>query len=81
MTTAELLAALAREYPNGVSFDLMSVRLLRQRVPFEERQIEDLKKAMFQLRNGSWVCREMMLDDESKSTFDVQAIGWLMAYG
>jgi len=81
MTTAELLAALTRECPNGVSFDPMSVRLLRQRVPFEERHIEDLKKAMFQLRNGSWVCREMILDDESKSTFDVQAIGWLMAYG
>jgi hypothetical protein len=31
MTTAELLAVLARECPNGVSFDPMSVRLLRKR--------------------------------------------------
>ncbi len=71
MTTAELLAALARECPNGVSFDPMAVRLLRQKVPFEDWQIEDLKAAMFQLGSGLWFSREMISDDESRLAFIV----------
>jgi len=81
MTTADLLAALARECPNGVSFDPMAVRLLRQKVPFEDWQIEDLKAAMFQLRSGLWFSREMISDDESRLTFDGQAMEWLKEYG
>jgi hypothetical protein len=65
MTTAELLSSLARECPNGVSFDPMAVRLLRQKVLFEDWQIEELKAAMFQLGNGLWISREMILEDES----------------
>lgn len=64
MTTAELLVALARECPNGVSFNPMAVRLLRQKVPFEDCQIENLKAAMFQLENGLWFSREMISDEE-----------------
>lgn len=59
MTTAELLAAFARECHNGVSFDPMTVRLLRQKIPFEDWQIEDLKAAMLRLGNGLWFSREM----------------------
>lgn len=81
MTTAELLAALARECPNGVSFDPMAVRLLRKKVPFEDWQIEDLKAAMFQLGSGLWFSREMISDDESLLAFDVQARDWLKEYG
>lgn len=81
MTTAELLAALARECPNGVSFDPMAVRLLRQKAPFEDWQIEDLKAAMFQLGSGLWFSREMISDDESRLAFDGQAMEWLMEYG
>lgn len=81
MTTVELLAALAREYPNGVSFDPMAVRLLRQKALFEDQQIEDLKAAMFQLGNRLWFSPEMILDDESRSAFDGQATEWLMEYG
>ena len=81
MTTAELLAALARECPNGVSFDPMAVRLLRQKVPFENWQIEDLKAEMFQLESGLWFSPEMISDDESRLAFDGQAMEWLMEYG
>jgi hypothetical protein len=81
MTTAELLAALARECPNGVSFDPMAVRLLRRKVPFEDWQIEDLKATMFQLGSGLWFFREMILDKESWLAFDGQATKWLMEHG
>jgi len=81
MTTVELLAALARECPNGVSFDPMAVRLLRQKTPFEDLQTEDLKAAMFQLGSGLWFSREMISDDESRLAFDGQAMEWLMEYG
>lgn len=81
MTTVELLAALVRECPNGVSFDPMALRLLRQKVPFEDRQIEDLKTAMFQLGSGLWFSREMISDDESRLAFDGQTMEWLMEYG
>lgn len=81
MTTVEILMALARKCPNGVSFDPMAVRLLRQKVPFDERQIEDLKKAMFQLKNGLWFFHEMILDDESRLAVDEQAMEWLTEYG
>lgn len=81
MTTAELLAVLARECPNGVSFDLMAVRLLRQKIPFEDWQIEDLKGAMFQLVNGLWFSREMILDDESWLALERQTMEWIMKHG
>ncbi|MEI7671632.1 MAG: hypothetical protein WCK00_05920 [Deltaproteobacteria bacterium] len=81
MTTVELLTALEREYPNGVSFDPMAVRLLRQKVPFEDWQIEDLKASMFQLGSDLWFSREMISDDKSLSAFDGQAMEWLMEYG
>jgi hypothetical protein len=81
MTTAELLAALARECPNGVSLDPMAVRLLRQKVPLEDWQIEDLKAMMFQLGSGLWFSREMISDDEPRLAFEWQAMEWLVEYG
>ncbi|MHB8788484.1 MAG: hypothetical protein ACYDBT_01245 [Desulfobulbaceae bacterium] len=81
MTTAELLAALARECHNGVSFDPMAIRLLRKKIPFEDCQIEDLKAAMFQLGSGLWFSREMISDDESQLAFEGQAMEWLMEHG
>ncbi len=80
MTTAELLAALARECPNGVSFDPMAVRLLRQKIPFKDWQIEELKAAMFQLGSGLWFSREMISDDESRLAVEKQAWEWLDEY-
>lgn len=81
MTTAELLAALAQEYPNGVSFDPMAVRLLRQKVSIEDSQIEDMKAAMIQLASGQWFSPEMILDNDSRLAFEEQAIEWLVAHG
>lgn len=81
MTTTDLLAALARECPDGVSFDPMAVRLLRQKVPLEDRQIQDMKAVMFQLGNKLWFSSEMILDDESRSAFEGQAMEWLMEHG
>ena len=80
MTTAELLAALTRECPNGVSFNPMAVRLLRQKVPFEDCQIKDLKAAMFQLGDGLWFSHDMISDDESRLAFEGQAMEWLMEH-
>lgn len=81
MTTAELLAALARECPNGVSFDPMALRLLRQKVPFEDWQIKDLKAKMFQMGSGLWFSREMISGDESLREFLVRTNSWLSEYG
>jgi len=80
MTTIELLTALAQGYPNGVSFDPMTVRLLRQKIPFEDWQVEDLKAEMFQLRNGLWFSRKMISDEESLLSFKEQAVEWLTEY-
>jgi hypothetical protein len=80
MTTAELLAALMRECPNGVSFDPMVVRLLRQRVPFEDWQVRNLQAAMFQLGSGLWFSREMISDDETRLAFEGQVVEWLMEH-
>ncbi len=81
MMTDEFLTALAHEYPNGVSFDPMTVRLLRQKIPLKDSQIEDLKAAMFQLGSGLWFSREMISDNASQLAFDWQTIEWLMEYG
>lgn len=81
MIIAELLAALVRECPNGVSFDPMAVRLLRQKIPFENWQVENLKAEMFQLGNGLWFSSEMILDDESRLALHAQAMAWLDEYG
>ncbi|MGV8073396.1 MAG: hypothetical protein AB2L11_02380 [Syntrophobacteraceae bacterium] len=81
MTTAELLVALARECPNGVSFNPMAVRLLRQKIPVEDWQIEDLKGTMFQLGSGLWFSREMISDDDSRLAFEGQAMEWLKEHG
>jgi hypothetical protein len=81
MMTADLLAALAREYPNGVSFDPMAMRLLRKKIPFENWKIEDLKAEMIQLGSGLWFSRAMISDDESRLEFVAQAMEWLRKYG
>ncbi len=81
MTTTELLAALAQECPNGVSFDPMAVRLLRQKVPLEDGQIEDLKNAMFQVEGGIWLSLEMAIDDKDLFLLKNQSVGWLREYG
>jgi hypothetical protein len=81
MAVGNLLAAFAREYPNGVSFDPMAVRLLRQKVPLEVSQIENLKAVMFQLRNGLWFSREMISDDATFLAFEGQALEWLKGHG
>jgi len=80
MTTAELMAALAQERPNGLSFDPMAVRLLRQIAPFDDRQVEDLKGKMFQLASGLWFFPEMIADDKCRLAFEKQALEWLMEY-
>lgn len=81
MTTSECLAVLAKEYPNGVSFAPMAVRLLRHKVPFEDCQIEKLKSAMFQLGDDRWFSSAMIVDEESLLAIKGHARGWLKEYG
>jgi len=81
MTSEKLLPVLARECPNGVSFDPMAVRLLRKKVQLEDHQIENLKTKMFQLVNGLWFSGEMIADDKSLSVFRKQVQIWLTEYG
>lgn len=81
MTTTELLTALAQECPNGVSFDPLAVRLLRQKVPLEDSQIEDLKNAMFQVESGIWLSLEMVLDDNNLFLLKEQSGAWLREHG
>ncbi|MFH1027192.1 MAG: hypothetical protein V1791_04240 [Pseudomonadota bacterium] len=81
MTTAKLLAALARECPNGVSFDPMAVRLLRRKVPFEDWQIRNMQVDMFQLENGLWFSTEMISNNEARLALRAQATAWLIERG
>jgi len=81
MTTTDLLVALARECPNGVSFDPMALRLLRKKFPLEDQQIADLKAKMFQLGSGLWFSSAMICDFESRQSFNGQANEWLKEYG
>ena len=81
MTTSELLDALGQECPNGVSFDPMAVRLIRNKVPFKDWQIDELKTVMCQLGSGLWFTREMISDDESWLAFENQTLEWLIEYG
>jgi hypothetical protein len=80
MTTVELLATLTRDCPNGVSFDPMAIRLLRQKVLFEDGQIEDLKSEMFQL-GELWFSSGMILSDETQLALEERVRGWLEEYG
>jgi len=81
MALGNLLAVLAREYPNGVSFEPLAVRLLRKRVEIESWQIEGLKAKMFQLNNGLWFSREMISDNGTFSEFEGRALEWLKDHG
>lgn len=81
VTIDELLDELKREHPNGVSFDPMSVRLLRKKIPLHDGQIEELKEEMFQMGDELWFTREMISDDESRLALREQATKWLMEYG
>jgi hypothetical protein len=81
MTTDELLAILAQEYPKGISFDPMAVRLLRQKISLEDWQIQDLKAAMFQVEGGIWFSCEMVANDNTLSRLAGQAANWLKEYG
>ena len=53
----------------------MAVRLLRQKVPFEDLQIEDLKATMFQLVDGLWFSGDMISDFETRVAFQDWATG------
>ena len=75
------MEALLQECPNGVSFDPMAVRLLRQKVTLGNGQIEELKAEMFQLGNGLWFSKEMISSHETRYAFRQHAAKWLMEYG
>ena len=81
MNTVNLLAALARECPKGVNFDPLAVRLLKKKIPLEDRQIEALKSTMFQVQNGMWFSSEMILPQDSLLEARKQVEGWLGRYG
>jgi hypothetical protein len=75
------MKTLVREYPNGVSFAPMALRLLRQKVPFTDPQIEDLKALMFKMDDDLWFSREMIADDHTLLTVQRQAKTWLTEKG
>jgi len=75
------MEVLRRECPDGVSFDPMALRLLRQKILVNDWPIDDLKTEMFQLRNGLWFSKEMIADAETRYAFRQQAAKWLMDHG
>lgn len=81
MTIEELLTSLAKERPNGVSFDVTSVRLLKQKIPLEDSQVDELKAKMFQLEDGRWYSLMMIANDEPRQALEQQALDWLAKYG
>lgn len=81
MTMDQIRGALLREYPNGVSFDPMALRLVRQKISLEESQVESLKSEMFQMGDGLWFSHEMVSQDGSLSELLEQAEAWLAEHG
>lgn len=81
MTKTNVMQVLLREYPNGVSFAPMALRLLRQKVPLKDAQVEGLKGQMFQMGDGLWFTREMIGDDKSLVALHGQATTWLTTRG
>ena len=81
MTIDELLKTLALEYPNGVSFEPMAVRLLRQKVALGDWQIDELKDEMFRLGDGLWFSSAMISDVEPQFAIRALASKWLLEYG
>jgi len=81
VTKDDVMQALLRECPNGVSFAPMALRLLRQRVPLEDSQIKGLKAQMFQLGDGLWFSREMISDEKTQFALRGQVTSWLTEQG
>jgi hypothetical protein len=75
------MKALEQARPQGISFSQMAMRLLLKEVPLSEPQIEALKSAMFQLGNGLWFSRSMVVDDAHFHAFRAQAQSWLAKHG
>lgn len=80
MKTADVIEVLLRERPDGVSFDPMSVRLLRQLIPFEDGLIEELKDEMFQLGDRLWFSLDMIAANDVRLTLQKQVSNWLLEY-
>jgi len=80
MRTAEILTALEKARPNGLSLEPMAIRLLRQEVHFEDWQIEEIKTAMFQVESRLWFSSKMILDDNTLRVFQKQIRDWLDAH-
>ncbi len=82
MTSDKVMQALLREYPDGLSFAPMALRLLRQKVPLKDSQIEGLKAHMFQLGDdGQWFSRDMISDKKSQLAMRRLATAWLTEQG
>jgi hypothetical protein len=82
MTSAEIVTALTQVRPNGVSFEPLAVRLLRQQIPFlGDCAIEELKRLMFQLGSRHWFAKAMIADDDTLFDIKNQARKWLKVYG
>jgi len=80
MTIEKLLISLVRERPNGVSFDVTAMRLLKQKIPLEDSQVEELKAKMIQLEDGRWFSLEMISNAETRLAFVEHASDWLTKY-
>ena len=77
-----VMEALLREYPDGVSFSPMTLRLLRQRISLGDSQIEALKAQMFQMGDDRlWFSNEMILDEAGQTALRKQATTWLAEQG
>jgi hypothetical protein len=80
MTIPELLEALERACPNGVSFAPLATRLWRRDAPAEDWQMEGLKAAMF-LMGDVWLSVGMVLDARRLAALKERASAWLEEYG
>lgn len=81
MRTDKVMQLLLRQYPTGVSFAPMALRLLRQKIPLKDSQIEGLKAQMFQLGDGLWFFRDMIADEKAQLAMRRQATAWLKEQG
>ena len=70
MTLNELQRALIQEYPDGVSFGHLALRLLQRKLPeATDALLEQLKAGMFRRPDEVWLFMQHVMDDEVLAEF------------
>ena len=67
----DLTLELLRKRPNGISFEIMALRLLQRELPdATDERLALLKKQMFPRSDNVWLFTQQVVDDDTRREFD-----------